>query len=112
MQLTLLKGYPDLMGRRRAFAGYGSGPSSYASTGDPLILPGYESYIDAVFGGVAVSGNYYVMASPSAAGARPTWTLYWFYANGAHGGTAGAPVSAATNLSAESVQIGGFWGEY
>lgn len=106
MQLTLLKGYPDLMGRRRAFAGYGNGPSSYPSGGDPLVLPGYESYLDAVFGGVSVSGTYFVASRPAGVGPRQAWYVKWFASS------TGAEVSPGTDLSAESIQIGGFWGEY
>jgi hypothetical protein len=40
MQLTLLHGYPDLIGKRFAFVGYGTGPASYSrTTGDAIALP-------------------------------------------------------------------------
>lgn len=107
MQLTLLKGYPDLVGRRQIFAGYGNGPTSYnITTGDPVIIPGYEKYIDAVFSGISVSGTYRVDAGPAAAGARQPWALTWSVVS------TGAEVANAVNLSAEVVQIGGFIGEY
>ena len=78
MQLTLLPGYPDLIGRRAAFVGYGIGPTSYnATTGDVLSIPG--KYIDEVFGGVqSVSGTYTIQARPSSGGPRATWSLHWF----------------------------------
>ncbi len=109
MQLTLLKNYPDLIGRRQAFAGYGNGPKSYnATTGDVISIIGYEKYIDAVFGGISVSGTYRVVAGPSAVGARATWSLHWFV------NSTGAEVTTVSNtdLSAEQVQIGGFMGEF
>jgi hypothetical protein len=78
MNLTLLKGYPDFIGKRQAWAGYGNGPSSYVAGGDPIVLPQYGGYIDAVFGPVySVSGNYLVTPIPSGAGPRQTWKLKW-----------------------------------
>ena len=108
MQLTLLKGYPDLIGRRMAFCGYGTGPTSYNSTtGDTITIPGYERYIDIVLEAAEdPTGTYYAVARPSAVGARATWSLFWFTASNS------TPVSNATNLSAYSLQIAGFMGEY
>lgn len=106
MQLTLLKGYPDMVGRRRIFCGYGNGPTSYATIGDPVIIPGYETYIDCVQGGNTVSGTYTIDARPSGVGARQTWYLVWTVA------ATGAAVGAGTNLSAEQVQISAFGGQY
>jgi hypothetical protein len=78
MQITLNPGYPDLIGRRFAWVGYGNGPSSYAVGGDQLFLPGYNNYIDAVFGpSYSVSGNYQVTPIPSNVGSRKTWSLKW-----------------------------------
>lgn len=113
MILTMVNGYPDFIGYRQAFAGYGTGPASYLATGDPVTLQNKRRFIDVLFGGaMSLSGNYLVNAQPSATGERVTWTAQWFYANGAHGGTAGAEVSAGTNLSAETVQMGGFCGQF
>ncbi len=106
MQLTLLKGYPDMVGRRRIFCGYGNGPASYVQTGDPLIVPGYETYIDGVQGAVTVSGTYKVEARPSGVGARQSWFLIWSVV------ATGAQVAGAVNLSAEQVQITAFGGQY
>jgi hypothetical protein len=78
MQLNLLFGYPDFIGRRFAWAGYGSGPSSYVTGGDQIVLPTYNSYIDAVFGSVyTVSGNYIVTPQPLGFGVRQKWNLKW-----------------------------------
>lgn len=78
MNLTLLKGYPDFVGKRATFAGYGNGPSSYVTGGDPLVLPLYNYYTDAVFSPVySVSGNYQVMPIPAAVGPRQAWKLKW-----------------------------------
>lgn len=107
MQLTLLKGYPDYIGKRFAFAGFGSGPASYATGGDPLALPIYQKYIDSVADTHSLSGTYIVSARPSATGtSRATWKLVWFVA------ATGVEVANTTVLSAESVQIMGYGGDY
>jgi hypothetical protein len=118
MQLTLIKGYPDFVGKRANFVGWGSGPASYtqftaatapavATGGDPVTLPLPNYYIDAVdSGGLTVSGTYYVRAIQSGVGARQTWRLVWYVTTG------NAQVGAAVNLSAEQIQIGGKCGQY
>ena len=70
MQLTLLKGYPDMVGRRRNFCGYGTGPSSYSqTTGDVLAAVGYEVYFDNVFPTAQdPTGTYYAQPRPNAVG--------------------------------------------
>src|SRR6266705_5487381 len=99
MQLTLLAGYPDRVGKRFVWVGYGKGPASYATGGDPIALPGFQNYIDAIeSGGLSVSGTYYVRAIPSVGGIRPTWELLWVVAS------TNAEVTATTNLSAETIQ--------
>ncbi len=106
MILTLNPGYPDRIGKRFAWVGSGLGPTSYNSTTkDPLVLPGFQNYIDAAFTGVTVSGTYRVVPKPSAIGPRPTWVLVWYT-------QAGVEVTNAVNLSAEKVIIGGFGGTY
>ena len=78
MNITLLKGYPDFIGKRAAWAGFGSGPSSYATGGDPIALPLANYYIDTIFSSVyTVSGNYQVIPIASGVGARQTWKLKW-----------------------------------
>lgn len=110
MILTLLQGYPDFIGKRQAFAGYGTGPTSYnATTGDVLTLQNPRLYIDAVFGGVqTVSGTYTIQARPAATGERQAWALHWFVT------ATGAEVTTVSNtyLSAEKVQLGGYCGQY
>jgi hypothetical protein len=107
MQLTLLKGYPDLIGRRLAFVGYGTGPASYSqTTADPVTIPAFQNYIDFVQGDLTVSGTYYVRATPAAVGARASWKLRWYVTS------TNAEVGNGVNLSGESVQIGGFGGRY
>lgn len=107
MQLTLLKGYPDLIGKRFAWVGYGSGPASYSqTTADPLALPQYQTYIDSCFEGTSISGTYIVRAIPSALGARATWKLRWYVVS------TGAEVGNGVSLAAESVQLSGFGGRY
>jgi len=92
MQLTFLHGYPDYVGKRLIFAGYGSGPASYLATGDPVVLPRYGNYIDIIFSALSVSGNYQVTAQPSSFGARATWSLLW---SGIAGGVASVTAAAA-----------------
>lgn len=106
MQLTLLNGYPDRVGRRLIFCGWGNGPLSYEDTGDPIQLPGYANHIDIIFPAVSVSGNYQVVGQPSVQGPRAAWVLIWKNA------ADGSAVSAGEDLSQETVQIGGFGGVY
>lgn len=88
MQLTFLQGYPDYVGKRFNFAGYGTGPASYDPTGDPIALPRYNNYIDVVFPAQSISGAYSITAVPSGYGSRQTWKLFW-------SGVAGAVASLA-----------------
>ncbi len=107
MNLVLLKGYPDKIGRRQAFVGTGIGPKSYSqTTRDPVLLPQFQNYIDVLHGGITVSGTYTVQAIPSAAGPRATWKLRWIVF------ATGAEVANAVDLSAESVVLGGLSGQY
>lgn len=105
MQLTLLKGYPDFVGKRATFVGWGNGPASYnATTGDVLTLPMPNYYIDAVPSRAdTLSSNFFVKIIPSGVGPRQKWALFWFTAAGA---------VASGNLSAEQLQIGGWCGQY
>lgn len=110
MQLTGLKGYPDFVGKRATFVGFGTGPASYnQTTGDVVTLPMPNWYIDALNcgGTMTVSGTYFVRAwSSSGIGPRQTWALRWYVSSG------GAEVSASTNLSAEKLQISLSVGQY
>lgn len=110
MQIKLFPDWPNLVGRKQAFVGSGTGPASYVSGGDPVTLTGYATYIDAISGNsVSVSNNYVLQFQPSIAGLRATWKAKWLYAIGnTVGGTAGNEVTAATNLSSESVVVSGF----
>jgi len=111
MQLTLLKGYPDAVGKRQIICGNGKGPASYVqftttAGGDPVANPSFLNYIDALFPAVSISGTYVVYPVPTIVGPRQSWRLKWVTIS------TGTEVSAATNLSGESVQIGGFGGVY
>ena len=108
MQLTLLPGYPDMIGRRRDFVGYGSGPTSYnPTTGDPLSAVGYETYFDIVNDTPQdPTGTYYAKARPNVVGPRATWSLHWFVVS------SGAEVGSTIDLSAISLQVGGKMGQY
>lgn len=99
MQLTFLQGYPDYVGKRFIFAGYGSGPASYAAAGDPIVLPRYDNYIDTVFGALSVSGAYQITAKPSGFGARQTWNLLW-------AGVLGTVASVAQNAAGTGMTPG------
>ena|SRR5215469_3940803 len=121
MRLTLLKGYPDFVGKRANFVGYGNGPASYTqytpgtlgtntpgTGGDPVALPLPNYYIDAIDNTAqnTVSGNYYAKAHASGIGARQTWTLRWYVTS------SNAEVGAGVNLSVEQIQISGKCGQY
>ncbi len=109
MQLTLLHGYPDYIGKRQAICGYGTGPKSYvqaASGGDQVVQPRFQNYFDVLFPAMSLSGTYIVYPFPKAKGARQTWALMWVTR------TTGAEVAASTDLSGETVQLGGFSGDF
>lgn len=83
MLITLIPGYPDLIGRRFAWVGYGNGPASYVLGGDPSQLSPSHTYIDTITSDVlSISGNYTVIPAQSSSGVRPTWKLKWVYAGG------------------------------
>jgi hypothetical protein len=113
MQLTLLSGYPDNVGRRHIWCGFGSGPgpttgfpTGYATGGEPLNSPRFQFYFDAVFPAVSASGTYIVYGVASGVGARQEWRLKWVDA------ATGAEVAANTNLDGEQVQLAGFGGQF
>ena len=107
MNLNLYPGYPDRIGKRFAFAGWGIGPTSYnTTTKDPIALPGFQNYIDVLHGAITVSGTYQLRAIPSGKGPRATWKLVWVTAS------TQTEVTAATNLSGETVILGGLGGVY
>ncbi len=100
---------------------YGSGPASYASTGDPVYNPGSGEYINFPCDATTLSGNYKVRFVPLAVGfnqiraggggtsSAPSpsisgWTAIWEY-SGANGDSpvAGVPLSLGT-LSAAATQ--------
>lgn len=113
MVLTLNHGYPDYIGKRFAFCGYGTGPTSYAGGtlgGDTVTLPGFGNYIDDISGvSVSVSGNYIAIPTNGGVGARQK-NLVRYFAFSATG--IGAEVSNTTNLSAEKFVLSGFGGVY
>ena len=107
MILTMVNGYPDFIGYRQAFCGYGTGPASYVTGGDPVTLQNNRRFIDVLFGGMlSLSGNYEVKAIPSATGERVTWKAVWFVVS------TGAQVGSSVNLSGETVQMGGYCGQW
>lgn len=109
MQLTLLQPYPDRVGRSFTWCGFGTGPASYTggnAGGDAIVLPGYQNYIESIFGAISVSGTYRAEGMPSSSGPRPTWKLRYTVV------ATGAEVANTTNLSAEVFQLSGFGGPY
>jgi hypothetical protein len=111
MQLTRINnGYPDYIGKRQAFVGYGFGPTSYlqaASGGDTISVQRYDYYVDYFAPALTSDGTYIVYPFPAVSTAgRQTWALKWVTAS------TGAEVSSGTNLSGESVILGGFVGSY
>jgi hypothetical protein len=107
MNLVMYKGYPDKVGRRQIFAGSGVGPTSYSqTTGDPITVPQFQNYIDAVHMSQSVSGTYYARVQPSGAGPRQTWKAKYYVV------ATNAEVANAVNLSAETFIVSGFGGTY
>jgi hypothetical protein len=106
MQITLLQGYPDYIGKRQALCGSGVGPSSYTTGGVSVTFNRYSQYVDILFPALTISGTYYVWPIPSGVGERQTWSLKFVVV------ATGAEAAAATDLSGESVQIGGYGGTY
>lgn len=111
MQLTFLKGYPDYVGKRFVFVGFGNGPASYVQItntggGDPIVLPRYDNYIDFIGGAESVSRTYLLRMVPVAVGNRPTFRIQWVVIS------TGVEVAAGVNLSAEQAQLAGFGGVY
>ena len=113
MQVTLLHGYPDLVGRRRLYVAFGAGPASYVqfaagppvSGGDVLAGLPFQTYIDSI-PGVAVSTDGTIIAIPqvTGTGTRQTWRFRYFNF-GAASPAIGAEVTAATNLSTKNFQF-------
>jgi hypothetical protein len=100
--------YPDFIGRRAILVGKGTGPTTYSqTTGDVVSLVLWNYYIDAIPGGIqSVSGNYWVQPRPAAIGVRQTWSLFWFVTS------TGLQVANGFNLSAESLQLAAFIGQF
>ena len=107
MLLTLMPGYPDLIGRRAVFVGTGVGPAVYNSTtGDIITIPG--KYIDIVLEVPQdPTGAYYAVARPSFAGPRATWALHYFPST-----SASEVANNSTALAAINFVVSGFYGEY
>lgn len=113
MQVTLLHGYPDLVGRRRIYVAFGTGPASYVqySVGPPVAggdlitgLP-FQTYIDAIPGSaVSTDGTIIAVPIPNAVGTRQVWRFRYFNLSASSPGV-GAEVTAATNLSTKSFQF-------
>jgi hypothetical protein len=99
MQLTFLQGYPDYVGKRFIFAGYGNGPASYVASGDSILLPRYDNYIDVIFSALTVGGAYEVKAMPSVYGNRAPFVLLW-------SGVAGTVASVAQNAAGTGMTPG------
>jgi hypothetical protein len=115
MQLELLNGYPDFVGRRTIWCGFGNGPASYQqATKDVIAFPRQTFYIDVIIpalstnGTTGVLGTYIVYGVPIPAGYGPrlNWALKWVVA------ATGAEVGNGVSLANEVVQLGGFGGTY
>ncbi len=108
MDITLQHGYPDYVGKRQIFCGSAIGPKSYstAAAKDPVNSPRFQMYFDTIFPAMTVSGTYQVVFIPSGAGPRATWKAKWFTAVGM------VEVVNTTDLSGETINVGGFCGQY
>jgi|SRR5208337_1359773 len=96
--------YPDLIGRRSAFAGNLPGPASYVTGGDPVQFAQFNYYIDTIHGTLSVSGNYLLRFLPSGPLPRPTWKAKWIVVS------SGLEAGPGTNLSAETAIVSGYGG--
>lgn len=119
MQVTLLHGYPDLVGRRRMYTAFGVGPTSYVQygVGPPVVggdvltgLP-FQTYIDSLQGAYSSDGTIFAMPIPNATGPRQTWRFRYFNVSASTPGI-GAEVTAATNLSTKNFQFFFIGGQY
>jgi hypothetical protein len=107
MKFEYFPGYPDFIGKRFAFVCKATGPKSYSTSGHKVYLPGFQHYIDSIpLYAQSISGTYYAKITPSIAGPRAVWTAHWYAVSG------GAEVSAAVDLSGETMIIQGFGGQY
>ena len=107
MNITLLPGYPDAVGHRRIWCGYGHGMASYVQSGDILSVPAGTLYIDSVSVASDSTGTYEIWPVTSGGvGSRKSWILLWVVR------ATGVEVAVATNLSASNVQLWGFGGKY
>lgn len=107
MDITLQHGYPDYVGKRQIFCGNAKGPSSYSqTTKDAVNSPRFQMYFDAIFSAQTVSGTYFVTFKPSGAGPRATWKAVWWTIAGM------TEVANAVDLSGETINVGGFCGQY
>jgi len=99
----MFPGYPDLIGRKQAFVASGFGPTSSSQTvGDPLTLPGYETYIDCILEvPLDPTGTYFAQSQASFVGPRATWALFYYTA-------AGSKVTNGTNLSTYQFIVTGY----
>src|ERR1700758_5217344 len=103
MQLNILHGYPDAIGRRKVIAGWGTGPKSYTggvANGDAITGLPYQWYTDVIIGApiISVTGNYVALVQFSGVGARQTIKLRYF-AFASTSPAIGAEVSDSTDLS-------------
>lgn len=119
MQVTLLHGYPDLVGRRRIYVGNGVGPTSYVqyavgppvSGGDTLAGLPFQTYIDSLQPCFSTDGTIFAMPIPNGIGPRQTWRFRYFNVSASTPGI-GAEVTAATNLSTKNFQFFFAGGQY
>lgn len=108
MQLTLLHGYPDRVGRRAIFVGFGHGPTSYVGGNSPtdlVIVPVFQFYIDAIPPAVSSDGFYEVRFQPAGYGPRIAWHARYF-------SQGSGEAANGTDLSASIFQISGYGGFY
>ena len=118
MQITLLHGYPDMIGRRRVIAAFASGPSSYTqfaagppvTGGDPIQGLPFQFYIDDMLGAaLSTDGTIMAIFQPLAVGPRVTWIARYFAFTSSG---LGAEQNTGTNLSAKKFQMSMLCGSY
>lgn len=107
LQLMIPYRYGERIGKRSALVGSGTGPASYVTGGDPISLSEFNWYVDWLANSVSLDGTYEICPVPATAGQpRAGWKAIWFVKS------TGAQVAPGVNLSAETVQLGGFGGQY
>jgi len=98
--MPTLTGYVDVWGKHGGAPIDHAGPASYTTGGQTLTASKYGlRSLDYVGGGLSISGTYEAKGKAVKRGLSTTYKLVWYVV------ATGAEVTAATNLSAETVRL-------